>query len=135
MSATPSVWKPRQARARSFYPEFLRKTPPCDHTHYCPGCGHGVIHKLIAEAIDDFKIQDRTVLISPVGCAVFAYYYFDVGNIQAAHGRAGAVATAAKRALPEAIVLAYQGDVDLGPSGWRKPCTLPTAASPLPCSL
>jgi len=117
MSATPSVWKPKQARARSFYPEFFRKTPPRDHTHYCPGCGHGVIHKLIAEAIDDFKIQDRTVLISPVGCSVFAYYYFDVGNIQAAHGRAGAVATAAKRALPEAIVLAYQGDGDLAAIG------------------
>src|SRR5690242_12349639 len=104
-------------RAKSFFGEFDRK--PGDHltTHYCPGCGHGNLHKYIAEALDDFKVQDRTVFISPVGCSVFAYYYFDVGNIQVAHGRAPAVATAVKRALPDSIVISYQGDGDLAAIG------------------
>lgn len=104
-------------RPKSFYGVFERK--PGDHhtTHYCPGCGHGNIHKYIAEAIDDLGIQDRTIFISPVGCSVFAYYYFDVGNIQAAHGRAAAVATAVKRARPESIVISYQGDGDLAAIG------------------
>lgn len=86
-------------------------------THYCPGCGHGVIHKLIAEALEEMGLQDRTILVSPVGCSVFAYNYFDVGNIQAAHGRASAVATAAKRARPDSIVISYQGDGDLAAIG------------------
>ena len=82
----------------SFYGIFERKggAEP-DATHYCPGCGHGVIHKLLAECIDELEIRDRTILISPVGCSVFAYYYFHMGNIQSAHGRAPAVATAMKR--------------------------------------
>ena len=75
------------------------------------------MHKLLAEAIDELGIQDRTVLISPVGCSVFAYYYFDVGNIQAAHGRAPAVATAVKRSRPDSIVIGYQGDGDLAAIG------------------
>ncbi len=100
-------------RSPSFYDSFFRKGELPHQTHYCPGCGHGVIHKLIAQAIDKLALQDRAVLISPVGCSVFAYYYFDVGNIQAAHGRASAVATAAKRARPQAIVLSYQGDGDM----------------------
>src|SRR3989304_4706361 len=74
-------------------------------THYCPGCGHGNVHKLIAEALQDLGLQDRAVFVSPVGCSVFAYYYFDIGNIQAAHGRAAAVAIAAKRAHPGSIVI------------------------------
>jgi len=104
-------------RPRSFYGQFDRK--PGDHltTHYCPGCGHGNIHKMIAEAIDDFGAQDRTVFVSPVGCSVFAYYYFDVGNLQVAHGRAPAVATAVKRALPDSLVISYQGDGDLAAIG------------------
>jgi 2-oxoisovalerate ferredoxin oxidoreductase beta subunit len=104
-------------RAKSFYGQFDRK--PGDHltTHYCPGCGHGNLHKYIAEAIDDAGAQSRTVLISPVGCSVFAFYYFDVGNIQVAHGRAPAVATAVKRALPESLVISYQGDGDLAAIG------------------
>ena len=104
-------------RPRSFYGQFERK--PGDHltTHYCPGCGHGNIHKLIAEAIDDFGAQDRTVFVSPVGCSVFAYYYFDVGNLQVAHGRAPAAATAVKRALPDSLVVCYQGDGDLAAIG------------------
>jgi len=104
-------------RPRSFYGQFDRK--PGDHltTHYCPGCGHGNIHKFIAEAIDDFGAQDRTVFVSPVGCSVFAYYYFDVGNVQVAHGRAPAVATAVKRARPDSLVISYQGDGDLAAIG------------------
>jgi 2-oxoisovalerate ferredoxin oxidoreductase beta subunit len=100
-------------RSPSFYDSFFRKGELPHQTHYCPGCGHGVIHKLIAQALDKLALQDRTVLVSPVGCSVFAYYYFDVGNIQAAHGRASAVATAAKRARPGSIVLCYQGDGDM----------------------
>ena len=104
-------------RPRSFYGQYDRK--PGDHltTHYCPGCGHGNIHKLIAEAIDDLGAQDRTVFVSPVGCSVFAYYYFDVGNLQVAHGRAPAVAKAVKRALPDSLVICYQGDGDLAAIG------------------
>ena len=75
----------------------VKEGQPRQPLDYCPGCGHGVLHKLIAEAIDDLGIQDRTVMISPVGCAVFAYYYFDAGNIQVAHGRAPAVGTGVSR--------------------------------------
>jgi 2-oxoisovalerate ferredoxin oxidoreductase beta subunit len=106
-----------QSRARAFYPRFERKGELQHQTHYCPGCGHGQIHKMLAHAIDELGIQDRTILISPVGCSVFAYYYFDVGNIQAAHGRAPAVATAAKRTRPGSIVIGYQGDGDLSAIG------------------
>lgn len=86
-------------------------------THYCPGCGHGIIHKLIGEAVDILGIQDRSVIISPVGCAVFAYYYFDFGNVQAAHGRAPAVGTGISRACDDAVVISYQGDGDLASIG------------------
>ncbi len=86
-------------------------------THYCAGCGHGLAHKYLAEAIDELKIQDRTVAISPVGCAVFLYYYFDVGNSQAAHGRAPVVALGHKLANPDSIVISYQGDGDLASIG------------------
>jgi 2-oxoisovalerate ferredoxin oxidoreductase beta subunit len=101
----------------SFYSTFERKDGDPHVTHYCPGCGHGVLHKFIAEAIDDLGIQDRTILVSPVGCSVFAYYYMDVGNVQAAHGRAPAVATGIKRSRPESIVISYQGDGDLAAIG------------------
>jgi 2-oxoisovalerate ferredoxin oxidoreductase beta subunit len=104
-------------KASVFYNRFERKGELQHQTHYCPGCGHGVTHKLLAQALDDLGVQDRTVLISPVGCSVFAYYYFDVGNIQAAHGRAPAVATAVKRSRPGSIVVAYQGDGDLAAIG------------------
>ncbi len=86
-------------------------------THYCPGCGHGILHKLIGEAMDELEIQDRAILISPVGCAVFAYYYFDCGNVQVAHGRAPAVATGITRAEDNAIAMLYQGDGDLASIG------------------
>jgi len=86
-------------------------------THYCPGCGHGILHKLIGEAMADLGIQDRCVVISPVGCAVFAYYYLDCGHVQAAHGRAPAIATAISRAEDDSIVISYQGDGDLASIG------------------
>jgi 2-oxoisovalerate ferredoxin oxidoreductase beta subunit len=104
-------------RPQSFYDTFERKGELQQQTHYCPGCGHGIVHKLLAKAIDELGIQSRTVLISPVGCSVFAYYYFDVGNIQVAHGRAPAVATAVKRSRPGSIVVGYQGDGDLAAIG------------------
>ncbi|MCG0275578.1 MAG: thiamine pyrophosphate-dependent enzyme [Thermosediminibacteraceae bacterium] len=86
-------------------------------THYCPGCGHGVIHRLVAEVIDELGIQDKTIGVAPVGCAVLAYNYFDVDMQQAAHGRAPAVATGIKRALPDRVVFTYQGDGDLAAIG------------------
>ena len=85
--------------------------------HYCPGCTHGIIHRLVAEAIDKLGIEGRTVGIAPVGCAVFAYNYFNCDMIEAAHGRAPAVATGVKRALPDNIVFTYQGDGDLASIG------------------
>lgn len=106
-----------QSRARSFYPVFERKAESPESTHYCPGCGHGTLHKLIARVIDELGIQDRTIFVSPVGCSVFAYYYFDTGHVQAAHGRASAVATAVKRTRPASIVVSYQGDGDLAAIG------------------
>ena len=100
-----------------FFDHYERKSELQHQTHYCPGCGHGVAHKLIAEAIAELGVQDRTIFVSPVGCSVFAYYYFDVGNVQASHGRTPAVATGVKRARPDSIVLAYQGDGDLAAIG------------------
>ena len=104
-------------KAEAFYDTFERKAELQNQTHYCPGCGHGIVSKLLAQAIDELGVQDRTVLISPVGCSVFGYYYFDVGNVQVAHGRAPAVATAVKRSRPESIVIGYQGDGDLAAIG------------------
>ncbi|UCD23927.1 MAG: 2-oxoacid:acceptor oxidoreductase family protein [Gemmatimonadota bacterium] len=86
-------------------------------THYCSGCGHGLVHKYLAEAVDELGVQDRTIAISPVGCSVFMYYYLDVGNSQAAHGRAPAVALGHKMANPQSIVISYQGDGDLASIG------------------
>ena len=81
--------------------------------HYCPGCSHGVVHKLVSEIIDEMGLEDDTIAVAPVGCAVFAYNYIDVDWIEAAHGRAPAVATAAKRLNPNRLVFTYQGDGDL----------------------
>ena len=104
-------------KSECFYDVYERKGELQHQTHYCPGCGHGIIHKLLARAIDELGVQDRTVLVTPVGCSVFGYYYFDVGNVQAAHGRASAVATGIKRSRPESIVISYQGDGDLAAIG------------------
>ncbi len=105
-------------KTTGLYAQFPRKGGTASTaTHYCPGCGHGIIHKLIGEAMNELGIQDRAVMISPVGCAVFAYYYFDCGNIQVAHGRAPAVGTGISRAQDNAVVMAYQGDGDLASIG------------------
>ena len=85
--------------------------------HYCPGCTHGIVHRLIAESIDELNIESKTVGIAPVGCAVMNYNYFNFDMIQAPHGRAPAVATGAKRAIPDNVVFAYQGDGDLAAIG------------------
>jgi len=104
-------------KSPAFYDKFERKAELQQQTHYCPGCGHGIAHKLIAEALTELGVQDNAILVSPVGCSVFAYYYFDVGNVQVAHGRAPAAATALKRANPRSIVMSYQGDGDLAAIG------------------
>jgi len=105
-------------KSSSFFDVYERR-PGSDKltTTYCPGCGHGVLHKLIAEALEDFGVREKTIFISPVGCSVFAYYYFHTGNVQVAHGRAPAVATGLKRAHPDSVVISYQGDGDLAAIG------------------
>ena len=85
--------------------------------HYCPGCSHGVVHKLIAEVVEEMGMEDKTIGISPVGCAVFAFNYIDIDWIEAAHGRAPAIATAVKRLNPSKMVFTYQGDGDLAAIG------------------
>ena len=117
MSSPVAEYTVVHSKAKSFYPRYERKEELQHQTHYCPGCGHGIIHKMLARAIDELGIQDRAILISPVGCSVFAYYYFDVGNVQAAHGRAPAVGTAIKRSRPDSILISYQGDGDLSAIG------------------
>lgn len=94
-------------------PQTLTDTP----MHYCPGCGHGVIHKILMEVIDELGIQSETIGVAPVGCAVFAYDYMNIDMQEAAHGRASAVATGIKRVLPEKYVFSYQGDGDLAAIG------------------
>lgn len=94
-------------------PELLEEV----HMHYCPGCSHGVIHKLVAEVVAELGLTDRTVGVSPVGCAVFAYNYIDVDWVEAAHGRAPAVATAVSRLWPDNVVFTYQGDGDMSAIG------------------
>ena len=90
-------------------PELLNDVP----MHYCPGCSHGVVHKLVSEVIAEMGMADKTIAISPVGCAVFAYKYIDVDWQEAAHGRAPALASAVKRLWPDRLVFTYQGDGDL----------------------
>lgn len=94
-------------------PELLND----NHMHYCPGCSHGVVHKVIAEVIGEMGLQEKTIGIAPVGCAVFAYKYIDIDWQEAAHGRAPALATAVKRLLPDRMVFTYQGDGDLAAIG------------------
>lgn len=118
-----------------FYEKFERHAggvgPKGHATHYCPGCGHGLAHKYLAEAIETLGIQDRTVAISPVGCSVFLYYYFDVGNSQAAHGRAPAVALGHKYANPDSVVVSYQGDGDLASIGLAEIVSAAQLGTPL----
>jgi 2-oxoglutarate ferredoxin oxidoreductase subunit beta len=97
---------------------YQRPQSLCDvATHYCPGCTHGVAHRLIAEVLDELGIRERTIGVAPVGCAVFAYNYLDCDFAEAAHGRAPAMATGLKRVLPDKIIFAYQGDGDLASIG------------------
>ncbi len=95
------------------WPESLTKTP----THFCPGCNHGLIHRLVAEAIDHFDVREKTVGVAPVGCAVFLYNFINTDVIEAPHGRAPAVATGLRRSLPDKVVFSYQGDGDLAAIG------------------
>jgi 2-oxoglutarate/2-oxoacid ferredoxin oxidoreductase subunit beta len=94
-------------------PETLTDT----RLHYCPGCGHGTVHRLLMEVIDEMGIQDKTIGVAPVGCSVFAYHYMNIDMQEAAHGRASAVATGIKRVLPDRFVFSYQGDGDLAAIG------------------
>lgn len=82
-------------------------------THYCPGCGHGIIHKLMAQVIDELGVREKTIVMAPVGCAVLIYNYIKADGLEAAHGRAPAVATGVKKVLPDRLVISYQGDGDL----------------------
>ncbi len=95
------------------YPKSLTKA----YMHYCPGCTHGTIHRLIAEVLDELEVRERTIGIAPVGCSVLAYDYFNVDMAEAAHGRAPAMATGLKRVSPEKVVFTYQGDGDLASIG------------------
>ena len=104
---------------KGMYKVFPRSGKNVSFTHYCPGCGHGIINKLIAEACAELGLQDRTIFVDPVGCGVFTYYYWDAAHISAAHGRASAAATGACRARPNAVTIAYQGDGDLGAIGFN----------------
>lgn len=88
-----------------------------NHMHYCPGCSHGVVHKLVAELIEEMGLEEKAVGVAPVGCAVFAYNYIDIDWIEAAHGRAPAIATAVSRLNPQNLVFTYQGDGDLAAIG------------------
>ena len=94
-------------------PESLADMP----THYCPGCHHGIVHRLVAEALDELKVMDKTIGVASVGCSVLAYDYFNVDMVGAAHGRAPAVATGVKRVHPDGVVFTYQGDGDLAAIG------------------
>jgi 2-oxoisovalerate ferredoxin oxidoreductase beta subunit len=107
----------KHTKPNLFYDEFTRNGKRQKTTHYCPGCGHGNAHKLLAEVIDELEIQDRVVLCSPVGCSVFLYNYFDTGNVQGAHGRNPAIATGIARTHENAVVISYQGDGDLASIG------------------
>ncbi|MCS7043402.1 MAG: 2-oxoacid:acceptor oxidoreductase family protein [Bryobacteraceae bacterium] len=131
--AVPAHMKPIHAKAECLYDTYFRKGENPHQTHYCPGCGHGVALKLLAEAIDELGIADRVIVVSPVGCSVFLYYYFDTGNVQVAHGRAPAAATGLKRANPEAIVIAYQGDGDLAAIGSAEILHAANRGEPITC--
>ncbi|MBF0217751.1 MAG: 2-oxoglutarate oxidoreductase [Candidatus Omnitrophica bacterium] len=94
-------------------PNSMKQAP----THYCPGCGHGIVHRLICEVLDEMNLKEKTVAVAPVGCSVLAYDYWDFDTTEAAHGRTPAVATGIKRVLPDRLVFTYQGDGDLAAIG------------------
>ncbi len=116
---TPRMATPEAARARDG--ERLVFDAPASQTdrptHYCPGCHHGIAHRLVAEVLDDLGVADRTILVASVGCSAFSYDYFDVDALEAQHGRACAVATGVRRAHPGCVVFTYQGDGDMAAIG------------------
>jgi len=113
--------KVKFGKPAGFFDTFERRPGPLKKSmHYCPGCGHGILHKLLAEAMADMGIQDDLVLLAPVGCAVFTYYYFDACGISVPHGRAPAVGTGIARCNPDKLVISYQGDGDLAAIGFNE---------------
>src|SRR5574344_1056005 len=114
-----------QKKTVGMYEKFVRSGKDTRATHYCAGCGHGIIHKLITEAMVELGLQDRTIIVNPIGCGVFGYYYWDCGNVGAAHGRASAVGTAVNRCRKDAVTVSYQGDGDLAAIGFNN--TFPAA--------
>ena len=91
------------------YPKYLKE----NIFHYCPGCGHSIVHRLIAELLEEMNLGEKTIAVAPAGCAVLAYNYFDFDTVESAHGRGAAVATGIKRAQPDRLAFSYQGDGDL----------------------
>jgi 2-oxoglutarate ferredoxin oxidoreductase subunit beta len=110
---TPPAAMPDDRRPIYVHPDALAERP----THYCPGCGHGIIHRLVAELLDELRLAERTIGVASVGCSVFAYDYLAVDFVESPHGRAPAVATGVKRVRPDAFVFTYQGDGDLAAIG------------------
>lgn len=102
---------------KGMFDVFTRSGSASRMTHYCAGCGHGIVHKLLSEAYVELGLQDRTVIVNPIGCAVFGYYYWDVGGVSAGHGQAPSMATAISRLRDKAITISYQGDGDLAAIG------------------
>jgi len=101
-------------KLKNKWPKYYKKDVV---THYCPGCGHGIVHRIVAELLEEMDLGGKTIGVNPAGCAVLAYHYFDFDMIEAAHGRGTAVATGIKRARPDLFVLSYQGDGDLAAIG------------------
>ncbi len=113
--------KVKFGKSKVFFDTFTRRPGPTKkNMHYCPGCGHGILHKLVAEAVEANGIQEKALIIAPVGCAVFSYYYYDCGGISVPHGRAPAVGTGMARTRPENFVISYQGDGDLAAIGYNE---------------
>ena len=104
-------------KSPAFFDTFERKPAMQKTTHYCPGCGHGTLHKIIADLLTELGLQDQTIIVGPVGCGVFIYYYFESASVSAPHGRASAVATGVSRANPDSVTISYQGDGDLAAIG------------------
>ncbi|PKL38217.1 MAG: 2-oxoglutarate oxidoreductase [Spirochaetae bacterium HGW-Spirochaetae-1] len=101
-------------KLKNKWPKYYKKDVV---THYCPGCGHGIVHRIVAEVLEDLDLGKRAVCVNPAGCAVLAYKYFDIDTLESAHGRGTAMATGIKRARPELFVFTYQGDGDLSAIG------------------
>ena len=104
-------------KSPAFFDTFTRKPSMQKTTHYCPGCGHGTLNKIIADLIHELGLQDQTIFVGPVGCGVFIYYYYESASVSAPHGRASAVATGISRANPDSVTISYQGDGDLAAIG------------------